>query len=161
MENFFIDSETAIIIVRLFIALFLGMVIGAERVWAHKTAGMRTYALVSMGSALFVLVSSGMVEAYANYPGMNPLMIVAQIVLGVGFIGAGLILVKDSKLMGLTTATGLWVSSGIGMATGFGLFNIAIIGTIFTLFIFIAIWFIEKQLQKTKLFQENSVPGGH
>jgi putative Mg2+ transporter-C (MgtC) family protein len=82
-------------------------------------------------------------------------MITAQIVVGVGFIGTGLIFSKESKMMGLTTATGLWVSAGIGMAAGFKLFNIAIIATILTLFIFIVLWFVEEQLKKTKYFKEN------
>ena len=155
MENFF-DASTVSIIIRLFISLLLGLVIGTERVWAHKTAGMRTYALVSMGSALFVIVSNEMVNFFIGIPGLNPLMIVAQIVVGVGFIGTGLIFSKDNKLMGLTTATGLWVSAGIGMAAGFGLFKIAIIATIFTLFIFIVLWFLEQQIKKTKYFIEEA-----
>ena len=155
MENI-LSITTIDIITRLFIALFLGMVIGTERVWAHKTAGMRTYALVSMGSALFVIISNEMVKYYTGFSGMNPLMIVAQIVVGVGFIGAGLIFTRDSKMMGLTTATGLWVSAGIGMAAGFKLFNIAIVATVLTLFIFIVLWFVEEQLKKTKYFKENS-----
>lgn len=155
MENF-LDITTIDIIVRLFVALLLGMVIGTERVWAHKTAGMRTYALVSMGSALFVIISNEMVKYYTGFSGLNPLMIVSQIVVGVGFIGAGLIFSKDSKLMGLTTATGLWVSAGIGMAAGFKLFNIAIIATILTLFIFIVLWFVEEQLKKSEFFKNNN-----
>ena len=154
MENF-IDANTLEIIVRLSTALLLGFIIGTERVWAHKTAGMRTYALVSMGSALFVLVSSQMVQAYAGFPGLNPLMIVAQIVVGVGFIGTGLIFTKDSKLMGLTTATGLWVCAGIGMACGFGLYCISLIATLLTLFTFTGVWFIERQFKKTEFFQNN------
>jgi putative Mg2+ transporter-C (MgtC) family protein len=156
MENFF-DPGTVEITTRLFIALVLGMIIGVERVWAHKTAGMRTYALVSMGSALFVIVSNAMVEAYLDLPGMNPLMIVSQIVVGVGFIGTGLIFTKDSKLMGLTTATGLWVSAGIGMAAGFGLYKIALISSILTLVVFTVLWFIEQELKKTKFFQNSAV----
>jgi putative Mg2+ transporter-C (MgtC) family protein len=155
MNNFF-DLTTLDIILRLFAALLLGMIIGTERVWAHKTAGMRTYALVAMGSALFVIISNEMVKAYANFGGMNPLMIISQIIVGVGFIGAGLIFTKDSKLMGLTTVTGLWVSAGIGMASGFGLFDIAVIATVLTLFIFIVLWFIEEQLKKTKFFKDNN-----
>ena len=156
MEKF-LDITTIDIIIRLFIALFLGMIIGTERVWAHKTAGMRTYALVSMGSALFVIISNEMVKYYTGFNGLNPLMIISQIVVGVGFIGAGLIFSKDSKLMGLTTATGLWVSAGIGMASGFALFKIAIIATILSLFIFIVLWFLEEQLKKTKYFKESTV----
>lgn len=155
MENI-LNITTIDIIIRLLVALFLGMIIGTERVWAHKTAGMRTYALVSMGSALFVIVSNEMVKYYTGFSGLNPLMIISQIVVGIGFIGAGLIFSKDSKLMGLTTATGLWVSAGIGMAAGFKLFNIAIIATILTLFIFIVLWFVEEQFKKTKYFKEDS-----
>jgi putative Mg2+ transporter-C (MgtC) family protein len=154
MENIF-DQGTLDIVLPLFIALILGMIIGTERVWAHKTAGMRTYALVSMGSALFVLVSSEMVKQYAGFSGMNPLHIVAQIIVGVGFIGTGLIFTKDNKLMGLTTATGLWVSAGIGMACGFGLYKIAIVATLLTLFIFIVLWFLEEQLKETKFFKDS------
>ncbi len=156
MENIF-DQVTVDIIIRLFVALVLGMIIGTERVWAHKTAGMRTYALVSMGSALFVIISNQMVEYYTNFSGLNPLMIISQIVVGVGFIGAGLIFTKDSKLVGLTTATSLWVSAGIGMAAGFKLYDIAIIATFLTLFIFIVLWFVEEQLKKSKYFKENNI----
>ncbi len=156
MQNLF-DSVTIDIIIRLFVALILGMIIGTERVWAHKTAGMRTYALVSMGSALFVIISNEMVEYYANFSGLNPLILVSQIVVGVGFIGAGLIFTKDSKLVGLTTATSLWVSAGIGMAVGFELYNIAIVATFLTLFIFIVLWFVEEQLKKSKYFKENNI----
>ena len=150
--NFF-DTVTITIVENLFIALCLGMIIGTERLWAHKTASMRTYALVSMGSALFVVISNEMVKAYAGFSGMNPLMIVSQIIVGVGFIGTGLIFNKDSKLTGLTTATGLWVCSGIGMACGFGLYKIAIITTVFTLFIFIVLWIVEQQLKKMDFFK--------
>jgi len=154
MQNF-IDPGTIDITIRLFVALLLGMIIGTERVWAHKTAGMRTYALVSMGSALFVIISNEMVEYYTGFSGLNPLMIVAQIVVGVGFIGSGLIFSKESKMMGLTTATGLWVSAGIGMAAGFGLYSIAVVSTALTLFIFIVLWFVEEQLKKLEFFKNN------
>jgi putative Mg2+ transporter-C (MgtC) family protein len=155
MENF-LNIGTLDIALRLFVALLLGMIIGTERVWAHKTAGMRTYALVSMGSALFVIVSNEIVKMYTGFPGTNPLMIISQIVIGVGFIGTGLIFTRDSKLMGLTTATGLWVSAGIGMASGAGLFIIAILATVFTLCIFVILFFIEVQLKKTKFFNDDS-----
>ena len=152
MENF-LSITTIDIIVRLSIALLLGMIIGTERVWAHKTAGMRTYALVSMGSALFVIISNEMVKYYTGFSGLNPIMMVSQIVVGIGFLGAGLIFTKDSKLMGLTTATSIWVCAGIGMAAGFRLFNIAITATLLTLFIFIVLWFIEERLKKSKFFK--------
>lgn len=155
MENF-ININNLDIIIRLFGALLLGMIIGTERVWAHKTAGMRTYALVSMGSALFVIISNEMVKYYTGYSGLNPMIMVAQIVVGVGFIGAGLIFTRESKIMGLTTATGLWVSAGIGMACGFRLFGVAIIATALTLFIFIVLWFVEHQIKKTDFFKNSN-----
>ena len=154
MQNFF-DAGTADIIVNLFVALLLGMIIGLERLWAHKTAGMRTYALVSMGSALFVSISNEAIKIYSHFNGMNPLVIVSQIVLGVGFLGTGLIFSKDSHMVGLTTATGLWVCSGIGMAAGFGLYSIAFIATIMTIFVFSVLWMIEEQLKKIKSFKED------
>lgn len=154
MENI-LNGATLDIALRLFVALVLGMIIGTERVWAHKTAGLRTYALVSMGSALFVIISHEMVKYYAGFPGMNPLMIVSQIVVGIGFLGAGIIFNKDSKLVGLTTATGLWVAAGIGMATGLGLFSIAVISTILTLFIFVVLWFVERKIKKSRFYKED------
>ena len=157
MENIFLDSVTVGIILKLFVALSLGMIIGTERVWAHKTAGMRTYALVSMGSALFVVISNEMIKFYSGFSGMNPLMIVSQIVVGIGFLGAGIIFNKDSKLVGLTTATGLWVSAGIGMACGVCLYSIAVVATTLTLFIFIVLWFIEERLKKSKYFKEDHI----
>ncbi|MFA6392533.1 MAG: MgtC/SapB family protein [Candidatus Paceibacterota bacterium] len=152
-----LDGATLSIVSRLFVALLLGMIIGTERVWAHKTAGMRTYALVSMGSALFVVISNEMVKYYAGFSGMNPLMVVSQIVVGVGFLGAGIIFNKDSKLVGLTTATSLWVAAGIGMACGLGLYSIAVIAMTFTLFIFIVLWFIEERIKKSKYFKEDII----
>lgn len=156
MENI-IDQTTLVIISRLLAALFLGVLIGTERVWAHKTAGMRTYALVAMGSALFIIISEAMVLKYVGIGGFDPMRMASQIVVGIGFIGTGLIFSKDSKVMGLTTATGLWVCAGIGMACGFGLFNIAIIATILTLFVFMFLWLIEEKLKQSKFFKENTL----
>ncbi len=155
MQNIFLDGATMNIVLKLFVALALGMIIGTERVWAHKTAGMRTYALVSMGSALFVVISNEMIKIYSGFSGMNPLMIVSQIVVGIGFLGAGIIFNKDSKLVGLTTATGLWVAAGIGMACGLGLYSIAVVATTLTLFVFIVLWFIEERIKNSKFFKND------
>ena len=156
MQNI-LDPLTLDIICRLGVALLLGMCLGVERVWAHKTAGIRTYALVSMGAALFVSISEVIAKMYSLDAGFDPSRIASQIVVGVGFIGAGLIFTKDSKLVGITTATGLWVSAGIGMAAGFGLYNIAIIATILTLFVFVVLWFLEERLKKSRLYQNQTL----
>lgn len=146
METLFISS--ADLVIRLAIAVLLGVLIGTERVIAHKTAGMRTYALVSLGSALFVVISETVVSHYLGRADVNPTQIAGQIVSGIGFLGAGLIIFKETKLTGLTTATGIWVSAGIGMAAGFGFFAIAISATLLTLFIFIALWYVEQRIIK-------------
>lgn len=156
MENFF-DGATSSIILRLFIAVVLGMVLGTERVWAHKTAGMRTYALVSLGAALFIIISEAIVSKYLGIGGFDPTRIASQIVVGIGFLGAGSIMLQGSQLKGLTTASGLWVAAGIGMATGFGLYSISIIATILTLFIFVVLWFIEKRIKASRYYKEDSI----
>ncbi len=134
MESFFASYYE--IFVRLSIAMICGMVIGAERLFAHKTAGMRTYALVSMGSALLVVISQIAGEMFVKDGSFDPIRMASQIVVGVGFLGAGLIVLRDKEVTGLTTASGLWVCAAIGMAAGFGLYGLAMIATFLTLFIF-------------------------
>jgi putative Mg2+ transporter-C (MgtC) family protein len=135
------------IVVRLIAAMLLGSVLGVERLMAGKTAGMRTYALVSMGAAVFVIVSHQLAVSYLDTTSsIDPLRVVGSIVSGIGFIGAGLIIFRNEKVRGLTTAAGLWVVSGIGMSAGFGLFELALISTLLTLFVFIVLWFIKIRL---------------
>jgi len=141
METF-LSSGMIELSTRLLVALGLGTLIGLERVLAHKTAGMRTYGLVSMGSALFVIISE-----LVNTDG-DPLRVASQIVVGVGFLGAGLIIFKDSHLQGLTTASALWVAAGIGMAAGFGLFELAVVVSLFTLFTFTVLWYAETLVKR-------------
>lgn len=146
MEQFF--TQNGDIILKLIIAVVLGMVIGAERLFAHKEAGMKTHALVAMGAALFVIFSEAMTEKYINVPGFNPGIISAQIIVGIGFLGAGSIILQGNRLLGLTTASGFWVTAGIGMACGLGLFSVAIISTVLVLLIFILLNILEKPIIK-------------
>lgn len=146
MEQFF--TQNSEIIIRLLIAVGLGLLIGAERLFVHKEAGMKTHALVAMGAAVFVLVSEAMVEKYINLPGLNPTMIPAQIIIGIGFLGAGMIMFRDSQTRGLTTASGFWVTVGIGMASGFGLYGLVIITTILVLAILTVVNFLERPIRK-------------
>lgn len=132
--------------IRLLVAMALGMAIGIERFIHHKTAGMRTYALVSMGSALFVIISQ--VVALNSFITFDPTRMAAQIITGIGFLGAGLIIMQDSKLSGLTTASGLWVAAGIGMAVGFGFYSIAIVTTLMTIFVFAVLYVVEERIRK-------------
>ena len=146
MEQFF--TQNSEIILRLVVAVGLGLLVGAERFLVHKDAGMKTHALVSLGSAVFVLISEAMVQKYINLPGLNPTMIPAQIIVGIGFLGAGSIMLYGSQLRGLTTAGGLWVTSGIGMAAGFGLYSLATIVTLLVLLILILINILEKPIRR-------------
>jgi len=112
--------------VRLVVALLLGAVIGWEREMQRMPAGFRTHALVSLGSAIFTIVS-----AYAfTGPLSDPTRIAAQIVSGVGFLGGGAILHYGGTIRGLTTAASLWAVAAVGMATGAGLFVVAAVSTI-------------------------------
>jgi len=147
MEQFFIQNSE--VTLKLVLAVALGLLVGVERFFVHKGegAGMKTHALVSLGSAVFVLISEALVQKYMNLPGFNPIMIPSQIIVGVGFLGAGSIMVYGSQL-GLTTAGGLWVMAGIGMAVGFGFYSLAIIITILVLLILILINILEKPIRK-------------
>ncbi len=146
MNEFF--TQNGEVIIRLVIAVVCGLIIGAERLLVHKEAGMKTHALVAMGSAVFVLISEALVQKYINLPGLNPTMIPSQIIVGVGFLGAGAIMLQDSRLKGLTTAGGLWVTAGIGMAAGLGFFNLALISTILVLFVLIIVYRFEGPIKK-------------
>lgn len=142
------------IYIHLLLAMGLGMVLGVERFIAHKTAGMRTYTLISMGSALFVIISQ---EVAANYSfGMfDPLRMAAQIIAAAGFLGVGAIFHNEGRVSGITTASGLWVAAGIGMACGFGMYSLAVLVTILTLFTFIVLWFIEARIRKLPLAHDS------
>lgn len=131
--------------VYLIIALILGAVLGLERSLAGKTAGVRTYALVSMGSSLFILIAKFVIPTAETF-NYDPLRIAASVVMGIGFLCGGVIIFKDSTLTGLTTAAGLWVAAGIGMAVGYGLLSLALFATLSTLLVFTVFWFIEHKV---------------
>lgn len=146
MEQFLIDNSE--IFLKLILAVFLGMCVGAERLFMHKEAGMKTHSLVAMGAALFIIVSEMIALKYGDFADFDPSRIASQIVVGIGFIGAGMIMFRDSRLSGLSTASGVWVTAGIGMAAGFGLFSLAIISTVLVLLIFILMNIIERPIRK-------------
>lgn len=136
------------IYLRLFVALILGLILGVERFMAHKTAGMRTYTLISMGSALFIIISQLVVAQFSGDANFDPNRIAAQIVAAAGFLGVGAIFHNNTRVSGVTTASGMWVAAGIGMASGFGLYQIALLSTGLTLFIFAVLWLIEVRLER-------------
>lgn len=141
------DPTTLTIFIQLSVAALLGLILGAERSIAGKSAGMRTFALVALGSCLFTITSVVVTTQYLGKVNFDPMRVTSAIITGVGFIGAGLIVFRQSLLRGLTTAAGMWVAAGVGVAVGFGLYTIAAYTTILTLLIFTAIWFVEAKLK--------------
>ena len=120
---------------RLLLAGVLGAVIGLDREYRAKEAGFRTHFLVSLGSALFMVVSQ---YGFRDFMGggstpIDPSRVAAQIVSGIGFLGAGTIIFQKQLIRGLTTAAGMWATAGIGMAIGGGMYWIGVAATALTL----------------------------
>lgn len=115
-------------ILRLLIAGLLGGLIGFEREYRAKEAGLRTHFLVALGSALFMLISQ-----YAFTGRFDAARVAAQVVSGIGFIGAGVIIFQRNVVRGVTTAAGLWVAAAIGLACGSGMYVVAVAATLLAL----------------------------
>src|SRR5947207_3055506 len=113
------------LMVRLMLAAGLGAAIGIERELRQKAAGLRTNMLIALGSALFTIVSIELAKV-----GGTPDRVAAQIVTGIGFLGAGSILGSGRSVHGMTTAATIWVNASVGMAAGAGLYGIAMAATI-------------------------------
>jgi putative Mg2+ transporter-C (MgtC) family protein len=114
-------------ILRIFIAMILGMLIGNERKNRMKSAGMRTHALVALGSALMMVVSK---YGFADSVQGDGARLAAQVVSGVGFLGAGMIFVRHNLVSGLTTAAGVWTTAGIGLTIGSGMYFVGILAAL-------------------------------
>lgn len=142
--NEIFSNENLIILSQLALSILLGSLLGVERQISRKTAGIRTYALVSLGSTLFTAMSVMAVSAFGGHTNFDPGRIAGQVVVGIGFIGGGLIIVHGDHVTGVTTAAGLWLAAAVGMAVGFGFYTISIFATILALVVFIVLWFVEK-----------------
>jgi len=110
---------------RALLATILGAAVGWERQRHGREAGTRTFGAVALGSCMFSLVSG-------HVPGADPTRIAANIVTGIGFLGAGIIFRAGDRTVGLTTAATLWATAAVGMAVGFGMYPLAILGSILT-----------------------------
>ncbi len=150
METFF----NAEFIVRLFMAVILGFLLGLERELTNKYAGLRTHILVCLGACIFTLLSIYGFPTFAqgdniivnNATGIRDTSrVAAQIVTGIGFIGAGTVLRNGPMVFGLTTAATLWIAASIGMACGSGMFDIAIIATVLSVAVLTLIRIFERQ----------------
>lgn len=118
------------ILARLLLATILGGLIGFERESRHRAAGFRTHILVCVGSALIMLTSIYIFEIHKGVADVDPSRIAAQVITGIGFLGAGTILRAGATVKGLTTAASLWAVAGIGLAVGCGFYFASVITTI-------------------------------
>ena len=115
------------LILRLFLGGMMGGLIGLEREFRAKEAGLRTHFIVALGSALFMIISQ-----YAFSGRFDAARVAAQVVSGIGFIGAGVIIFQKNVVRGVTTAAGLWVAAAIGLACGAGMYVVAVAATLMT-----------------------------
>lgn len=141
------------IFIQLILASLLGGLLGLEREYKRKEAGLRTYALVSLGAALFTIIGFETFFKFVEKTGVSfdPSRIIAALVMGIGFIGAGLIIYRQVHIEGLTTAAGLWLAAAIGGAVGCQLYLTAI----FTAFLGIII-LAGLRLTEEKIFEKSS-----
>jgi len=130
---------TGVFLTRLLLAAGLSAALGLEREYHQKPAGLRTNMLIGMGSALFTMVSLGFGQGSAG----SVDRVAAQVVTGIGFLGAGAILRSNHSVHGLTTAATIWVNAAIGMAVGAGALEIAIAATVLTLVVLAALHPVE------------------
>lgn len=139
-------------IARLSIALFFGALVGWEREHKARPAGLRTHILVALGSAGFTMVALTMIREFLTIPDsavpIDPAKIIAGIVGGVGFLGAGSIFQsRDGGVHGMTTAAGIWVVASVGVAAGAGYYMLAGLLVVFTLFTLQALRFVSSRIE--------------
>lgn len=133
------------VITQLFLAVFLGALIGLEREYKRRGAGLQTYSLVSLAACVFTILGLDFLNRFGNFLGasLDPLRIIQAVAVGIGFIGAGAVLRREFFVEGLTTAAGLWLVSAIGVAIGAGLTFLAIAATFSALTILVGFGFLE------------------
>lgn len=128
-----VDLNSTSAIFRLFLSLVLGSLIGIERKRKGQMAGLRTFALIAMGSCVAMMLSIYVCQETVGLLRGDPSRIAAQVISGIGFLGAGAIIQMRGSVRGLTTAAGIWIIATIGMAVGCGLYMVAIVTTILVL----------------------------
>lgn len=139
-------------IIRLIVALILGGIIGGERETVKRPAGFRTYILVCVGSALVMITSEYILNRYVDMRNLDPTRMGAQVISGIGFLGAGTIIREHHKVRGLTTAAGLWTVACVGIAVGAGYYTGAIAATVIIIIILILFNKFKLKIFKDKLY---------
>ena len=134
------------ILVRIVIAFLLGGILGLEREMKSRAAGLRTYMLVCVGSCMIMLANQYIFQVYGVG---DPVRMGAQVVSGIGFLGAGTIMVTQrNKITGLTTAAGLWTSAAVGLCVGIGFYEAAAIGSVLVILILTAVHNLDGSIRK-------------
>ena len=144
--TFATPDQLARVLVRLVAAACVGAIIGLQRQYAHKPAGLRTHMLVSLGSAVFVLAP---LELHVPIGEVG--RVIQGVAAGIGFIGAGAILKRndESDVQGLTTAAGIWLTAGVGVAIGLGAIGVALLAMLLTWFILSVIGHFERRMNRS------------
>ena len=140
------EINTGQAIFKLVISMLLGAVVGYERKRKGQPAGLRTFSLIAMGACLAMLVSIYICQEYIGLKNGDPGRISAQVITGIGFLGAGAIIQAKGSVRGLTTAAGIWMASIIGLAVGVGLYTLSIVATLLILFILVQLENLEHKL---------------
>ena len=140
------------VLIQLVIAVLFGAIIGLEREYKGKEAGLQTYSLVSLGSCLFVLIGLNILDIFSFAAGFSfdPLRLILAVATGIGFIGGGVIIHRESKVEGITTAAGLWATAAIGVAVGVKLYLIAFVALILSTVVLIGFGELEKHIFKNR-----------
>lgn len=145
--------DVFLVAIRLFLAAFLGAIIGVEREMKNRAAGFRTHIIVSVGACLIMLIGVDAIGEISSDKARDIARIAGQVVSGIGFLGAGTILQKKDGVSGLTTAATLWLSAAIGLAVGIGYYEGAIIATVICLITLVSLKgfsdFINKRTTKS------------
>jgi putative Mg2+ transporter-C (MgtC) family protein len=145
-DHYVVKNELLLI----FISVVLGLLIGAEREYRNKSAGLRTFILVCFGACLFTILSIKIgVE--------NPDRLAANIITGIGFLGAGVIFKGENKIEGITTATTIWATASIGMAVGSGYVYFSLLGTALVLIILSALTYLQNFIDNYNKIREYKV----
>jgi len=153
-----------VLILRLFLACILGGLIGYEREHTNRPAGFRTHILVCVGSALVMITSEFIFNKYSSRVNLDPTRLGAQVISGIGFLGAGTIIRDGFNVKGLTTAASLWAVSAVGLAAGIGFYEGAVFATILIYLTLILLKKMEMSFAKSKrhkiiYIQADNIPG--
>lgn len=143
-----IEINTIGSIFKLVLSMLLGAVVGYERKRKGQTAGVRTFSLISMGATMAMLLSIYVPQEYMGLKNGDPGRIAAQVITGIGFLGAGAIIQMKGSVRGLTTAAGIWMVAIIGMAVGLGMYLLSIVACALILFILVRLELIEQRVSR-------------